>query len=283
MLKGFREFALRGNFIDLAVAVVVGAAVAALIGAISAGLILPLVGIFLGGGVDAGQIEINGQVIDISLIINAFIVFVITMAVIYFAFVLPMNKIRERMGQEDIAATPADVALLTEIRDLLQAQQGQHAAAVLAAQPPWCGGTSASSRSSRLPKPPASSDVTSGSSRLPADGDAARVEPAAVSASSIAAAIMPQLVARDDEGRRDLHGAVGQAAREHAALAHAAEHARHERRVGGEQRRVERDGAEQPDPGADVDHVLVAAQRHEGGRERELEAGDPLARAARPR
>lgn len=124
MLKGFREFALRGNFIDLAVAVVVGAAVAALIGAISAGLILPLVGVFLGGGVDAGQFEINGQVFDLSLIINAFIVFIVTMAVIYFAFVLPMNKIRARMGQEDIAAAPADIALLTEIRDLLQAQQG---------------------------------------------------------------------------------------------------------------------------------------------------------------
>ena len=123
MLKGFREFALKGNFIDLAVAVVVGAAVAALIGAISTGLILPIVGIFLGGGVDAGQIEINGQIIDISLMINALITFVITMAVIYFAFVVPMNKLRERMGQGDITATPADIALLTEIRDLLQAQQ----------------------------------------------------------------------------------------------------------------------------------------------------------------
>jgi large conductance mechanosensitive channel len=124
MLKGFKEFALRGNFIDLAVAVVVGAAVAALIGAISAGLILPLVGVFLGGGVDAGQFEINGQIFDVSLIINAFIVFIVTMAVIYFAFVLPMNKLRERMGQKDLSVTPADIALLTEIRDLLQAQQG---------------------------------------------------------------------------------------------------------------------------------------------------------------
>ena len=124
MLKGFREFALRGNFMDLAVAVVVGAAVAALIGAISAGLILPLVGVFLGGGIDAGQVEINGQIIDITLMINAVIVFIITMAVIYFAFVVPMNKLRERMGQNEVSATPADIALLTEIRDLLQAQQG---------------------------------------------------------------------------------------------------------------------------------------------------------------
>lgn len=125
MLKGFREFALRGNFMDLAVAVVVGAAVAALIGAISAGLILPLVGVFLGGGANAGQFEINGQIIDLSLIINAFIIFLITMAVIYFAFVVPMNKLRERMGQQEVSATPADIALLTEIRDLLQAQQGK--------------------------------------------------------------------------------------------------------------------------------------------------------------
>ena len=123
MIKGFREFALKGNFIDLAVAVVVGAAVAALIGAISAGLILPVVGIFLGGGVSAGQIEINGQIIDFTLMINALITFVITMAVIYFFFVVPMNKLRERMGSGDITTTPADIALLTEIRDLLKAQQ----------------------------------------------------------------------------------------------------------------------------------------------------------------
>ena len=125
MLKGFKEFALRGNFMDLAVAVVVGGAVAALIAALSTGLILPLVGIFLGGGVDAGQIEINGQIIDIALMVNAIIIFIVTMAVIYFAFVVPMNKLRERMAPKDEPAMPADVALLMEIRDLLQAQQGQ--------------------------------------------------------------------------------------------------------------------------------------------------------------
>ena len=124
MLKGFKEFALRGNFIDLAVAVVVGAAVAALIASISDGLILPLVGIFLGGGVNAGQIEINGQIIDITLMLNALITFVITMAVIYFAFVLPMNKLRDRFGGGSVDTTPADIKLLTEIRDLLKAQSG---------------------------------------------------------------------------------------------------------------------------------------------------------------
>lgn len=124
MLKGFKEFALKGNFVDLAVAVVVGAAIAALIGAISEGLVLPIVGIFLGGGVDAGTITINGQVIDFSLMINAFITFVVTMAVIYFIFVVPMNKLRRRLGQGEIDSRSAEVILLTEIRDLLAGEKG---------------------------------------------------------------------------------------------------------------------------------------------------------------
>lgn len=123
MLKGFRSFVLRGNVIDLAVAVVVGAAFAALIDAFSKALILPIVGIFLGGGVDAGSIEINGQIIDFSLMINAIIVFLITLTVIYFIFVVPMNKLRERQGGNEIDTTLPDVALLTEIRDLLKERQ----------------------------------------------------------------------------------------------------------------------------------------------------------------
>lgn len=124
MLKGFKDFIMRGNVIDLAVAVVVGAAFAALIGAFSEALILPVVGIFLGGGVSAGTLEINGQVIDFSLMINAVIVFVITVAVIYFAFVVPVNRFRKSADEEVDEAPAADVALLTEIRDLLKAQQG---------------------------------------------------------------------------------------------------------------------------------------------------------------
>lgn len=125
MLKGFRDFVLRGNIIDLAVAVVVGLAFAALIGAFSEALIQPVIGIFLGGGVSAGTLEINGQVIDFTLMINALLVFVITLAVVYFVFVVPMNKVRERMSKnEEAEATPADELLLAEIRDLLKSQQG---------------------------------------------------------------------------------------------------------------------------------------------------------------
>jgi len=124
MLKGLKAFVFRGNVIDLAVAVVVGAALAALVGAFSQALIMPIVGIFLGGGLDAGTIEIRGQVIDFTMMINAIIVFAITLAVIYFVFVLPMNTMRKHMTREEEAeAAPADVLLLTEIRDLLKERQ----------------------------------------------------------------------------------------------------------------------------------------------------------------
>jgi large conductance mechanosensitive channel len=123
MIQGFKSFVLRGNVIDLAVAVVVGAAFAALVDAFSKALIMPIVGIFLGGGVSAGTIEIRGQVIDFTLMVNAIIVFLITLTVIYFVFVVPMNKMRERMGASGVDTTPADVKLLTEIRDLLKERQ----------------------------------------------------------------------------------------------------------------------------------------------------------------
>jgi len=123
MLKEFRAFVLRGNVIDLAVAVVVGAALAALVGAFSEALIKPVVGIFLGGGITAGTIEIRGQVIDFTVMINAIITFFVTLTVIFFAFVLPMNRLRARMGQAEVDTTPADIKLLTEIRDLLKDRQ----------------------------------------------------------------------------------------------------------------------------------------------------------------
>ncbi len=123
MFSGFKTFIFRGNVIDLAVAFVVGAAFAALVGTLSQALILPIVNIFLGGGVDAGTLEIRGQIIDFGAMINAIITFVITLAVIYFVFVVPMNRYRERSGKGEVDATPPDVKLLTEIRDLLAQRQ----------------------------------------------------------------------------------------------------------------------------------------------------------------
>jgi len=123
MLQGFKTFVLRGNVIDLAVAFVVGAAFSTLVGAFTKALIDPVVGIFLGGGIDAGTVTIRDQVIDFSMLINALITFFITLTVIYFVFVVPMNAYRKRTGQGSVDATPADVKLLQEIRDLLKEQQ----------------------------------------------------------------------------------------------------------------------------------------------------------------
>lgn len=123
MFSGFKQFVFRGNVIDLAVAFVVGAAFAALVGTFSTALIQPIVGIFLGGGIDAGTLTIRDQVIDFTAIINALITFFITLTVIYFVFVVPMNKFREHTGAGAVDATPADVKLLSEIRDLLKEQQ----------------------------------------------------------------------------------------------------------------------------------------------------------------
>jgi large conductance mechanosensitive channel len=127
MLKGFKEFALRGNVIDLAVAFVVGAAFATLVSAFGDALIQPIVGIVLGGGVDAGSLTIRDQVVDFTVLINAVITFFVTMAVLYFVFVVPMNKVKRLTAKEtaeDIAAdTAEEVVLLKEIRDLLAAQK----------------------------------------------------------------------------------------------------------------------------------------------------------------
>ena len=125
MIKGFKAFVLRGNVIDLAVGFVVGAAFAALVKTFTDAIITPIVNIFLGGGVDVGTITIRDQVIDLSAALNGFITFFITLTVLYFIFVVPMNKYRQRTGQGEVDATPADVKLLTESRDLLKASQGQ--------------------------------------------------------------------------------------------------------------------------------------------------------------
>ncbi len=123
MFKGFKEFAYRGNVIDLAVAVVAGAAVTTLVGDFTTAIINPLIGLALGGGVDVGTIVVNDQVFDFTLLINSFITFIITLLVIYYALVVPVNRMRERQEAKKEAEpepTPEDIALLTEIRDLLK-------------------------------------------------------------------------------------------------------------------------------------------------------------------
>jgi len=119
VFKGFKEFAYRGNVIDLAVAVVAGAAVVALVGDFTVAIIEPLIGLALGGGVDVGVLVVDGQTFDFTLLLNSFITFAITMLVIYYALVAPLNRMRRKQEEQEPAEPAEDVVLLTQLRDLL--------------------------------------------------------------------------------------------------------------------------------------------------------------------
>ncbi|APU12733.1 MULTISPECIES: large-conductance mechanosensitive channel protein MscL [Actinoalloteichus] len=136
MFKGFKDFLMRGNVIDLAVAVVIGAAFTSIVTAFTTNLIQPIVDII--GPADTGNLGIrigtrpdgSALSIDFGAVLTATLNFLIVAAVVYFIFVLPMNKLQQRRkrGEEPGPAEPTDVELLTEIRDLLRAQQRQEQA-----------------------------------------------------------------------------------------------------------------------------------------------------------
>ncbi|MCL4377290.1 MAG: large conductance mechanosensitive channel protein MscL [Actinobacteria bacterium] len=98
MLKGFRDFILRGNVIDLAVAVVIGAAFGAIVNALVKDLITPLLSA-IGGQPDFSKIyfTVNNSKFMVGDFFNALISFLIISAVIYFGVILPMNKMLTRM------------------------------------------------------------------------------------------------------------------------------------------------------------------------------------------
>ena len=136
MIKGFKDFLLRGNVVDLAVAVVIGAAFTAVVTAFTVAFLKPLIQLLSGGGELAGAFQVNGVTFDWASFVNALITFAITATVVYFLVVLPLKTIQERRkrGEEAGPADPTEVELLTEIRDLLVAQReadgaaGRHAA-----------------------------------------------------------------------------------------------------------------------------------------------------------
>ena len=129
MLKGFKDFILRGNVVDLAVAVVIGAAFATIVGAFTDKIIQPLINsITPADSPGLGFEIISGKAstyVDFAALIGAALNFVIVAAVIYFAVVVPLNAVKERRarGVEAGPAEPTDVELLAEIRDLLQQQR----------------------------------------------------------------------------------------------------------------------------------------------------------------
>ncbi|AQA20607.1 large conductance mechanosensitive channel protein [Rhodococcus sp. MTM3W5.2] len=121
MLKGFKEFLLRGNVLDLAVAVVVGAAFTAIVTSFTENIVNPLVA-SLGGSNEMGfgfQITDSPETfVNLGAVLSAVINFVLIAAVVYFVLIVPFNSVKERfMTEEEKEAT--DIELLTEIRNLL--------------------------------------------------------------------------------------------------------------------------------------------------------------------
>jgi large conductance mechanosensitive channel len=132
MLKGFKEFIMRGNVIDLAVAVVIGAAFTAIVNALVEGLLNPALGALFSADnlKKAWIVEIpslsGGEPAELMFgaVIAAVIQFLLVAAAVYFALVMPVNKLKERAEArrnagvtEDTPVTELD--LLTQIRDLL--------------------------------------------------------------------------------------------------------------------------------------------------------------------
>jgi large conductance mechanosensitive channel len=129
MIKGFKDFLLRGNVVDLAVAVVIGAAFTAVVNAFVTSFLTPLIGLVSGGGTLGGKLVVSDQTFRWGAFLSQLIAFVLTAAVVYFVVVVPMKKLIERRsrGEEAGPAAPTQVELLAEIRDLLRAQQSHGA------------------------------------------------------------------------------------------------------------------------------------------------------------
>ncbi|HKU30938.1 large conductance mechanosensitive channel protein MscL [Arthrobacter sp. NyZ413] len=129
MLKGFKDFVLRGNIIELSIAVVIGTAFTALVTAFTTNIVNPVVA--AAGGVNAEGLgfaiwpDNPKTFVNFGAVITALVTFIITAAVVYFIFVAPMNKINEltkrraAIAEPEEEPIPADTALLVEIRDLL--------------------------------------------------------------------------------------------------------------------------------------------------------------------
>jgi len=147
MLQGFKDFIMRGNVIDLAVAVVIGGAFTAIVTAIVDSIITPLVALFYqpteDGQVGPTLIGLYGQKVTFPLggLLTAIISFLAVALVVYFVFVLPMNKWKERQAAkagvvEEPVPAPTETELLIQIRDLLESQRATAAAPTRSTEPP---------------------------------------------------------------------------------------------------------------------------------------------------
>ena len=133
MIQGFKEFILRGNVIDLAVAFVIGVAFTAIVNVLVEALINPLVGLFFAADDLSNALQFTVPTLlggtstfSIGAILAAVINFLAVALVVYLVFVMPMNKARERAAKKagvvEDEPLPTEAELLVQIRDLLRNQ-----------------------------------------------------------------------------------------------------------------------------------------------------------------
>ncbi len=120
-MTGFKNFLLRGNLIELAVAFIMGGAFATVVSSFTA-VIMGLIG-KAGGHADFNSYKPGG--LPVGTFITALVAFIIVAAVVYFFIVVPYTKAKERYFPADEAGTPEDIQLLSEIRDALVQRNGQ--------------------------------------------------------------------------------------------------------------------------------------------------------------
>ena len=121
MIREFREFLFRGNIIDLAVAVVIGAAFGAIVTSLVADIITPLLGIFGIPDFSTWVIEVGDSEMRMGAFLNTLISFVTIAAAIFFLVVKPMARLQAALPDEgEEEAGPSEVDLLTQIRDELR-------------------------------------------------------------------------------------------------------------------------------------------------------------------
>jgi large conductance mechanosensitive channel len=118
MLQGFRNFIARGNVIDLAVGVIIGAAFGAIVESLVKDMITPLIGT-IGGQPDFSAIRPYG--IGIGSFANSVIAFLLKAAALYYFIVVPFNRFATRLAAAPPGPAPSE-ALLAEIRDILKKQ-----------------------------------------------------------------------------------------------------------------------------------------------------------------
>ena len=123
MIKEFRNFLLRGNVIDLAVAVVIGAAFAVLVNSFVGAILTPIIGAIIGkSDFSSLTFTINGSQFNYGKFINALIAFISVAAAVFFFVVKPINSLNQLRGIDSEDAL-SEIDLLTEIRDELRSHR----------------------------------------------------------------------------------------------------------------------------------------------------------------